>query len=286
MPDILFLIFVVVAIILLWLMIYDTNRFVTITYTVEDKRIQREFRAVVLADLHNKSFGKENDNLIKAIDDLKPDMILVAGDMLTAKPGADFKVALGLMQRLSEKYPIYYGNGNHEYRAKIYPEKYGDMHDQYNGKLAELQIHQLINESEKPEGLGVCIYGLEIDRKYYKRFRSPHMSVEYLKEVLGPGDREAYQIVLAHNPEYFDTYAAWGADLVLSGHVHGGMVRVPLWGKGVLSPKVSFFPKYDGGSFVQRDSRMLLSRGLGTHTIPVRLFNPGELVCIDFNRAK
>ncbi|MBQ7934410.1 MAG: metallophosphoesterase [Lachnospiraceae bacterium] len=285
MTDILFLILVIVSILLLWLMIYDTNRFVTITYTVSDKRIQNDFRAVLLADLHNKSFGKDNEALIAAIDGLQPEMILVAGDMLTAKPGVDFEVAMDLMQRLSGKYPIYYGNGNHEYRAGIYPEKYGDMHEKYIKGLKELEIQPLINESVRLEEYGVCIYGLEIDRKYYKRFRRPHMSVEYLESVLGQADDDAYGLLLAHNPEYFEAYAKWGADLVLSGHVHGGMVRVPFWGKGVLSPNVSFFPKYDGGSFSLGTSRMLLSRGLGTHTIPIRLFNPGELVCIDFRRA-
>lgn len=285
MLDIIFLILVIVVILLLWLMIYDTNRFVTIRYTVSDSRIQKEFRAVLLADLHNKSFGKDNEALITAIDELQPDMILVAGDMLTAKPGADFKVAIELMGRLSARYPVYYGNGNHEYRAGIYPEKYGDMYENYNRQLSEMGIHPLVNTAVKPEEYGVSIYGLEIAREYYKRFQRPHMSVEYMNGVLGQADESAYKIVLAHNPEYFETYAAWGADLVLSGHVHGGMVRVPFCGKGVVSPNISFFPKYDGGSFVVGNSRMLLSRGLGTHTIPVRLFNPGELVCIDFNRG-
>ncbi|MBQ7926278.1 MAG: metallophosphoesterase [Lachnospiraceae bacterium] len=286
MPDIIFLILVIVIVLLLWLMIYDTNRFVTITYTVEDKRLKKDFRAVVLADLHNKSFGKDNEALISTIEALKPEMIFVAGDLLTAKPGADFRVAIDLMRKLSTKYPVYYGNGNHEYRAGLYPEKYGDLYVDYMGQLKELGIYPLINTSKVLEDYGVCVYGLEIDRKYYKRFRSPMMPTEYLEETLGAGEANQYKIVLAHHPDYFENYAAWGADLVLSGHVHGGMVRIPFWGKGVVSPNVSFFPKYDGGSFRQGNSRMLLSRGLGTHTIPVRLFNPGELICIDFKRVQ
>jgi len=87
--------------------------------------------------------------------------------------------------------------------------------------------------------------------------------------------------LIAHDPDYFPKYADWGADLVLSGHVHGGMVRVPFWGKGVVSPNVRLFPKYDGGEFTIGKSRMLLSRGLGMHTIPIRLFNPGEILEVE-----
>ena len=84
---------------------------------------------------------------------------------------------------------------------------------------------------------------------------------------------------MAHNPDYFEEYAAWGADLVLSGHVHGGMMRLPILG-GVVSPAFKLFPKYDGGLFQQGKSTMILSRGLGMHTIPIRIFNPGELILL------
>ena len=103
------------------------------------------------------------------------------------------------------------------------------------------------------------------------------MEKEYLEETLGPASKEKYQILLAHNPDYFENYAQWGADLVLSGHVHGGIMRLPLLG-GVISPTLLLFPKYDGGLFKKGSSAMILSRGLGTHTLPIRIFNPGELI--------
>ena len=86
-------------------------------------------KAVVLADLHNKRYGKENERLLQAIDEIGPDMILIAGDMLTAKPKATLDVAVGFLTELAKKYPVYYGNGNHEHRLKLYPENYGDMRD-------------------------------------------------------------------------------------------------------------------------------------------------------------
>ena len=110
------------------------------------------------------------------------------------------------------------------------------------------------------------------------------MSPDYVEECLGKPDDQYYTVLLAHNPEYFEAYAEWGANLTVSGHVHGGVVRVPFWGKGVISPRLRLFPKYDGGIFEQSGKIMLLSRGLGEHTIPIRVFNPGELWVIDFEK--
>ena len=98
-------------------------------------------------------------------------------------------------------------------------------------------------------------------------------------------NRPKYNILLMHNPDYFPNAAQWGTDLVLSGHVHGGIVRIPGW-KGVASPNIRFFPKYDGGKFEEGESVMILSRGLGVHTIPFRLFNPGELIVLDLEEEK
>lgn len=281
MIDILITIFVIIVLVCLWIMLYDTNRFVVVEHQFADKRIKQKSRAVVIADLHNKCYGKENEKLIAAIREQKPDFILVTGDILTAKPGKSLDIAIHLMEELAKDYPIYYGNGNHEHRLKLYPEKYGDMAKQYEKALSDLGIHRLVNANVTLEEYGLTVYGSEIDRFYYKRFKVQPMEEEYLPGILGQPKEDTYNILLAHNPDYFPQYAAWGADLVLAGHVHGGMVRVPLIGKGVVSPNVRLFPKYDGGRFEQGKSVMLLSRGLGMHTIPIRIFNPGELLVID-----
>ena len=155
------------------------------------------------------------------------------------------------------------------------------MTERYEEALQKIGIRRLVNEHTVLEESGICIYGSEIDKLYYKRFGIQPMDPEYLKSLLGQPSAEKYTILIAHNPDYFPKYADWGADLVLAGHVHGGMVRVPIWGKGVVSPNVRLFPKYDGGEFTLGKTRMLLSRGLGMHTIPIRLFNPGEVLEVD-----
>ena len=129
--EIVFTIVGIVAVFLMWVMLFDSNRFVVVRYKLTDERIKRPMRLVVLADLHNKQYGKENQNLIEAIRGEKPDAILVAGDLVTAKLGLKTKEALGLLRELSKDYPVYYANGNHEQRMELAPEEFGPMALQY-----------------------------------------------------------------------------------------------------------------------------------------------------------
>jgi len=286
MINILATIFVIILVILLWVMVFDSNRFVIVRHSLSDRRIKKPCRAVVLADLHNKCYGKNNEQLLAAVKDCKPDFILVAGDIPTAKKGKGLEIAISLMSELAKDYPVYYASGNHEHRMKLYPETYGDMGERYEEALREAGVHRLVNEHISLEENGIQIYGSEIDKSFYKRFGVQPMGADYMESILGKSGKGQYTVLIAHNPDYFPQYAAWGADLVLSGHIHGGIVRVPIWGKGVVSPNVRLFPKYDGGIFKEDKSAMLLSRGLGMHTIPVRLFNPGELLVVDFEPDK
>lgn len=259
---------------------FDSNRFVTRTYEIRSGKLTKPCKFVLLADLHNKSFGKGNDRLLAAIREIGPDAVVVAGDMLTAERGEDFTNALALMEGLTKSYPVYYGMGNHEYRLGLYPERYPGMYEGYTDGLKKAGIEPLINETAYLPAWNIAVCGAQIDRDYYRHFRRAPMEPSYLRKLLGTPDRETFQLLIAHNPVYFDAYADWGADLVVSGHVHGGIMRLPFLG-GVLSPSLTLFPRYDGGMFKEQDSTMILSRGLSSHTIPIRIFNPGELIVID-----
>ncbi len=284
MLDIIIAILCVALTCLVWVMLYDSNRFVVVQHQAVDERIRKKARAVVLSDLHNKSYGRNNEKLLAAIRQQDPDFVLIAGDILTARPGESFAPAVQFLQELAGMYPVYYGNGNHEHRLKLYPKTYGDMGEAYAKELSGMGIQPLVNSHVLLAEYGIAVYGLEMDKFYYKRFRIPSMAPAYLEGILGEPMGGYYNILLAHNPDFFPRYAAWGADLVLSGHVHGGVARVPFWGKGIISPGYRLFPRYDGGIFREGKSVMVLSRGLGMHTIPVRLFNPGELWVVDFDR--
>lgn len=270
---------VIIFIVLLFAAL-DSNRFVTRTYEIKSRKLTKPCKFVLLADLHNKSFGKENDRLLSAITEISPDGILAAGDMLTAEKGGDFSHALLLMERLAKQYPVYYGMGNHEYRLGLYPQQYPGMYEGYTAGLKKAGIEPLINEAAYLPAWNISVCGAQIDSAYYKHLKRAPMEPSYLPKLLGTPDKEKFQLLIAHNPVYFDAYADWGADLVVSGHVHGGIMRLPFLG-GVLSPSLTLFPKYDGGVFSEYGSTMILSRGLSSHTIPLRIFNPGELIVIE-----
>ena len=274
----------VLIVFFLIVMIVDGNRFRIVKYQLCSNKVKEEHRYVVLSDLHNKSYGEKNEKLLKSIDKLAPEAVLIAGDILTAKPGKSYEVAYELMKNLAAKDPVYYGMGNHETRLFLYPEVYGDMGKRYEEDLNRISVKFMKNESRECKD-HIRITGLDMKRDYYKRFKKYPMNSEYLTETLGAARTEMFEVLLAHNPDYFEEYAQWGADLVLSGHVHGGMMRLPILG-GVVSPAFRLFPKYDGGLFKCGKSAMILSRGLGMHTIPIRIFNPGELILLKISPEK
>ncbi len=257
--------------------LYDTTHFVVKRYELNSTKIKSPYHFVVLSDLHDKAFGYQNQKLLAAIDKIKPEAVYIAGDMITALPGRQFDDTIAFLKSLSEKYPVYYGSGNHEYRMRIDTEKYGNMSAAYEEKIRNMGIVRLYTGSTVTHRKDVKVYGLEIDRMYYRKWKMPKMPFDYTLQKIGKAEQDCFTILLAHNPEYFENYAKSGVDLVLSGHVHGGVARIPFFG-GLISPKFRLFPKYDGGLFVKNKTTMILSRGLGCHTIPVRFLNPGELI--------
>ncbi|MBR6004023.1 MAG: metallophosphoesterase [Lachnospiraceae bacterium] len=265
------------------ILIADSNRFVVKEYTVFSDKINKPHDFLFISDLHCKEYGKNNEKLFKAIDSLNAEAALLPGDMMIAIPNEDTKKASYFVSELKKRLPIYYSMGNHEYRAKIYKKTYGDMYDTYISALKENDVKILDNEVVD---LGdINIYALTIDKRFYKRFKVQHMEKEDIVKEIGPiKNDKAFNILLAHNPDYFDVYAEYGADLTLSGHVHGGLYRI--FGKGLFSPRISFFPKYDGGEFTKDNKKMIVSRGLGNHSFPHRFLNPGELILIHLKEVE
>lgn len=247
-------------------------------------RLDEKVRFVLLSDLHGNSYGKKNRELLETIIHLNPDCILLAGDMITAANAPAPKSVLALLCQLSLRYPVFYANGNHETFMKMNrDEEQREYFQKYRRRLKKAGVVFLENESAKIELKGLCatIYGLEAKPGYFKRFHSKKMRKEDLASALGMPDQKTCNILIAHNPMDFPAYAEWGADLVLSGHLHGGFMRLPVLG-GVVSPQMRLFPKYDKGYYELGGSRMIVSAGIGNHFPPPRLFNPRELVVIDF----
>ncbi|MBS4827707.1 MAG: metallophosphoesterase [Eisenbergiella sp.] len=274
------ILFALICIALLGVMIYDSTRFVTVSYRLTVPHLKKRMRIVLLADLHNKRYGEKNQKLLAAVDTQKPDVVLSAGDLITSKPKASMQNAMDLVRALSEKYPVYCGNGNHEYRIFHDPQTYGRMGERWRAFLKGSHVRMLENAGVFLEEYNVRICGLDLPMEFYKKLDRGRVDKKTLCRLIGKKDENVCSVLLAHNPVFFETYADWGAELTLSGHVHGGIVRLPVIG-GVLSTSLTLFPRYDGGLYEKNGKKMIISRGLGSHTIPVRLFNPAELVSIE-----
>jgi len=257
-------------------------------YKIRSNKLEETFdgtRFVVVADLHNNTFSRNNDRLIKEINKVNPDFIIIAGDLIVGKRESDFKVALSFLKEISSKYPIYYGFGNHEQRVIPKGKYYNKQWQSYLSNIRDLNVHLLDNESIKyyKDDKSIEIHGLSIDLKFFQRHKIPKMEEAYLEKLIGKLDEKCYNIVIAHNPIYFKDYQKLKGDLILSGHLHGGIVRIPFVG-GLISPQFELFPKYDAGYFEENGQVMLVSRGLGTHTIKLRVFNRPELMTVTLER--
>ena len=253
-------------------------------YNIVSKKLNtltEEKKIVFLTDLHNNSYGKNNEKLLASVREQNPDLILIGGDMMVGKPDASTKIAEDFVKKLTEICPVYYANGNHEQRMKIYPEKFGTKYQEYKTSVEQSGIEFLENEHIDLmfETCPVQIHGLEIPREGYKKFRKTFVSLEQIEERIGKADSSKYQILLAHNPIYADTYLEWGADLILSGHLHGGIVRLPGLG-GVITPQFRLFPKYSGELTEKEGKSVVVSKGLGTHTVKIRFLNPAEMIVL------
>ncbi len=263
---------------------YFENRKLTVTeYHIKDNKIPIAFngyRIVQLSDLHNAEFGEKNQKLLQVIKQQNPDMLAVTGDMIIGKPKEDVLKAVDFVNALCEIAPVYYSMGNHELRVCLYEDTYGGMWEQFQARISP-EVHFLFDKKVRiTRGDDVIfLYGLNLNPELYRRMIKTPMPERYLESLFGICNIENYHIFMAHNPEYFKEYAKWGANLTFSGHVHGGMIRVPFLG-GALSPMIHFFPKYDKGLFKEKDKYMILSGGLGNHTFKFRVNNLPEVVSV------
>lgn len=284
----------IIVIIILWTFIEQKLIMIT-KHTVNSDKLSKEGSAidfVLLADLHNRTFGKNNHRLIKKIDKISPKFIIMAGDMINKKDISYPSNAFTLIEQLAKKYTIYYAYGNHENRLErigreassewtLADKEYHSTWVEFKRRLAKQKVVFLDNQKIKVnyDGITLTITGVTLGHDYFVFNSTKELSSKHLNHLLGESSAESYQLLIAHNPVYFQAYSEWGADLTLSGHLHGGMMRLPGIG-GVISPQAKFFPKYDTGKHEHNKHYLIVSRGLGSHSIMPRLFNIPEIICV------
>ncbi len=290
-------------------MVIDNRRFVVRSYRLRSSRIKKQLKLVFIADLHEKSYGQDNEKLVERIKQLQPDAVIVGGDLIVYgqvnrlceeslgsghkadDTGTDWmKHTLSLMKRLAQICPVFFAEGNHELRLEYY-EELNPYDARFLEEMEKAGVRMLHNSAVDPVGgneSGVLLQGLELPMKYYKKFKRTRLTEEELRAMIGEPDRSAYTVLVSHIPVYFPTYAQWGADLCLCGHVHGGLMRLPAIG-GVMGTRPNLFPRYSCGQYFysaqtggeKHLSSMVLTCGLGMHTLPIRIFNPGEISFVE-----
>ena len=252
------------------------NRLEVSEYTYETDALSFSFdgfRIVQLSDLHNKVFLRENEQLLREVRRLQPDIIVMTGDMIDGGTHTDVPAAELLMKQAAEIAPCYYVYGNHEHlltQEQLTP---------FLEHIAEYGIHYLDNENAKVESkTGQTLTVIGIDDL------SLQANILQTRADEAGGD---FKILLAHEPQLLHaSYAPAGVDLVFSGHAHGGQFRIPFTGKGIWAPDQGFFPRMTQGSFKVKDTTMYISRGLGNSGFPLRLCNHPEIVSVTLRVVK
>ncbi len=262
---------VFILLILLTGFCYVQNGYLVVThYTYVSEKISGDlagYRIVQISDLHNATFGKDNRCLVKKIEVLNPDMIVITGDVVDSnRPNVD--VALDFATQAAKICPTYYITGNHENWLSE-----GDKQRLLKG-LSDAGVICLSDETTdiKVKNSTFTLIGLNDES----------LRGNTLQNLVKNQDEAQLQILLAHEPQYLEKYAMSKVDLVLAGHAHGGQFRIPFVG-GLVAPDQGFFPEYTEGVHVDGQTTMVISRGLGNSVVPLRLFNLPEVVCIDMN---
>lgn len=273
----------VIVIYILWQR-WELRKFEVHRYQISSPKIKMPVSVAVISDLHGFSYGIRNEELLRETANIRPQAILIPGDMLVSKYPDTYDTAYEAFKGLVKIAPVYYSYGNHESRLRDPERKHYLKFQQYLERVRALGVTLMETESRSIRlgGNEVVLSALELELDYYEKGAIVPMEESYMQEKLPLMKPERFQILLAHNPAYAPRYAAWGADVTFCGHNHGGLVRIPGIGS-LISPQLTFFPKYDAGEFEIEGRHVIISRGLGTHTFHVRVFNRAELLAVEFS---
>lgn len=258
------LLILLVALILYIVIGFAQTELVVTEYTYQSSKVPEAFdgyKIVLVSDLHHKNFGEHQADLIKAIKEAEPDLILMTGD-IADKNHTDMTPIEDFVKGISKIAPAYYVSGNHELDKKA-QNQYAALENLFQ----EYGIIDLDDSSVEIKKGNDSIY------LHGQKYRSYHIA-----KTLERANEEYFNILMYHGSNYFDKISDYGYDIVMAGHTHGGIVRLPIVG-GVIGNARELFPEYDGGVFVEHNSTMFSSRGLGDADVP-RFYNPPEIVVV------
>lgn len=267
--------FCFILIFVLWIIFTNIN-IKTTNITVKNKKIPDSFsgfRLAQVSDLHNRDWG---DKLIKALEKAKPDITVITGDLADASH-TDIPAALRFAERAVKIAPVYYVTGNHEARLKDFSALVKGLTDAGVNVLNDKAV--LLDKG----GEAINLIGIS-DPDFTERDIFEGIQESIVEAKLSALIKEdCFNIVLCHRPELFNAYIKAGADLAVTGHAHGGQIKLPFIG-GLFAPNQGLFPEYTSGLYRRENTDMIVSRGLGSSVLPIRINNMPELIIADLNK--
>ena len=256
--------------------IWQNNTIVVTNYNYINSKLPSDFegcKIVQISDLHSKNF---NSRLSKKVQEAKPDIIVITGDLIDRRD-TNTDVVDKLLAQISPIAPLFFVSGNHEQSTKEY-SALQETFKKYNVTVMDNYYVKL----EK----GVSVIGLMgIADPEVQKEDSDAVYMEKGLKALMQQSKTDFNILLSHRPEQFNVYQNMKVDLVFSGHAHGGQIRLPFIG-GLLAPNQGYYPKYTNGIYNQGATSMVVSRGLGNSIFPIRIFNPPEIVVVTLKEVK
>ena len=260
----------VLAILVVLTLIALDERLILRTYTVVSPKLTAEVRLAVVTDFHSSDNA---DDVVAMVTSCAPDAVLMVGDMFDDDiANRPTERTLSLMRQLSAQYPCYYVSGNHEAWT-------GEMDALYQQtEEAGVTVLRMSSGVLTVHGQRIALCG--IPDPYEMVFSGAPDTEEQLRQALEDVDSADFTVLLAHRPELLAKYAQFPLDLVVSGHAHGGQVRIPGVLNGLYAPNQGWFPKLAGGAYTQDGTTLIVSRGLAVRTRLPRIFNRPEVVLV------
>lgn len=260
----------VLAILVALTLIALNERLILRTYTVVSPKLTAEVRLAVVTDFHSSDNA---DDVVAMVASCAPDAVLMVGDLFDDDTqNRPTERTLSLMRQLSALYPCYYVSGNHEAWT-------GEMNALYQQtEEAGVTVLRMSSGVLTVRGQRIALCG--IPDPYEMVFSGAPDTEEQLRQALEDVDSADFTVLLAHRPELLAKYAQFPLDLVVSGHAHGGQVRIPGVLNGLYAPNQGWFPKLAGGAYTQDGTTLIVSRGLAVRTRLPRIFNRPEVVLV------
>lgn len=264
------------SLLLIILYLYWGNHAVTTThYHYSHPDIPEAFDGytiVQISDLHNMAY----DDLPDRVAEEQPEIIVVTGDLID-RNRTDIPIAVSFMDEMMDIAPVYFVSGNHEVASKKYNDLMNEL-DQIGVQILD-DSYTVLEEDGEPIGLLGLADPLLIQEDELDEAGTGDNILRTRLNRLKNDAGTDFTILLSHRPERFDIYVEAGIDLALTGHAHGGQIRLPFIG-GLYAPTQGFFPDYTEGMYEKDGTSMLVNRGLGNSIFPFRILNRPEIVAI------